>query len=209
MQAPKMKNWQEVKPKDFWGEIAPCEHVLQIYDSHEVFINTLSQFVGDGINSGDCTIVIATRQHIKSLERLLTEHGINVDSLKNEDQFIALDAEEVLRSFMVNDWPDSTKFFNTISALFTRATRKNRNVRAFGEMVAILWSQGLNGATVQLEHLWNEFCAGHHMTLFCAYPKSGFTEDAEQSIQHICATHSKVIYGSSVPTSTSLLFKAG
>ena len=200
-------NWQEVKPKDFWGEIAPCEHVLQIYDNNEVFINTLSQFVGDGINSGDCTIVIATQEHIESLVSLLNEHGINVDSLKNEDQFIALDAETVLQSFMVNDWPDPIKFFNTISDLFKRASKKNRNVRAFGEMVALLWSKGLNGATVQLEHLWNQFCAEHHMTLFCAYPKSGFTEDAEQSIKHICNTHSKVIYGSTVRASKSLLFK--
>lgn len=201
-----MMNWQEVKPKDFWGEIAPCEHVLQIYDNNEVFINTLSQFVGDGINSGDCTIVIATKQHLASLETTLSEHGINVDSLKCEDQYIAIDAEDVLNEFMVNDWPDSTKFFKTISALFHRASKKNRNVRAFGEMVALLWSQGLNGATVQLEHLWNQFCAEHQMTLFCAYPKSGFTENSDQSMLNICNAHAKVICGSEVPGS-KLLFK--
>jgi hypothetical protein len=202
-----MQNWQEVKPKDFWGEIAPCEHVLQIYDNNEVFINTLSQFVGDGINSGDCTIVIATQQHIEALDLLLTEHGIHVDSLKSEDQYIAIDAEEVLSKFMVDGWPDPVKFFNTISELFNRANQKDRNVRAFGEMVAILWSKGLNGATVQLEHLWNQFCAEHQMTLFCAYPKSGFTENAEESIKEICHTHSKVIYGSTVPGSANLLYK--
>jgi hypothetical protein len=201
-----MMNWQEIKPKDFWGEIAPCEHVLQVYDNNEVFIKTLSEFVGDGINSGDCTIVIATRQHLLSLENSLLSHGINVDSLKKEDQYIAIDAEEVLSTFMVNDWPDSKKFFEMVSGLFKRAKKKNRNVRAFGEMVAVLWSQGLNGATVQLEHLWNQFCAEHQMTLFCAYPRSGFTENAEESIKSICCTHSKVISGSEA-SSSRLLFR--
>ena len=204
-----MNNWQKVKPKDFWGEVAPCEHVLQIYDNNEVFIKTLSQFVGDGINSGDCTIVIATRQHLDALDDLLSAHGIHVNSLKSEDQYIDMAAQEVLNDFMVNGWPDSVRFFNTISRLFERASQKNRKVRAFREMVAILWSQGLNGAAVQLEHLWNQFFAGHQMTLFCAYPKSGFTEDAQEMINHICHNYSKVISGSSLPGSACLLYKTG
>jgi len=52
--------WNESNLKDFWGEIAPCDHVLQIYDNNEAFISTLTGFVGDGINAGDCTIAIAT-----------------------------------------------------------------------------------------------------------------------------------------------------
>jgi hypothetical protein len=188
--------WKEIKPKDFWGEIAPCEHVLQIYDNNEIFINTLAGFVGDGINAGDCTIVLATREHLQSLDTALSAHGINVGSLISEDQYIPIVAEDALALFMINDWPDPALFLKMVTGLFNRASKNNRNVRAFGELVAVLWAQGNNGATVQLEHLWNQFCAQNQMTLFCAYPKSGFTEDAEESIKSICATHSKIISGS-------------
>jgi hypothetical protein len=34
-----------------------------------------------------------------------------------------------------------------------RGTRHGRKVRAFGEMVALMWARGECGATVMLEHL--------------------------------------------------------
>jgi hypothetical protein len=60
-------------------------------------------------------------------------------------------------------------------------------------MVALLWAQGQSGATVRLEHLWHEFCQSKAFSLFCAYPRSGFTKNADDSIREICAAHSKVI----------------
>jgi hypothetical protein len=77
----------------------------------------------------------------------------------------------------------------------SRARQNEGRVRAFGEMVAVLWANGHNGATVRLEHLWHAFCQSEAFSLFCAYPKSGFTQDASTSIKEICATHSKVISG--------------
>ena len=67
--------------------------------------------------------------------------------------------------------------------------------RAGFVVVAVLWAQGHNGATVRLEHLWHEVCEREAFSLFCAYPRSGFTQDAEVSMKEICAAHSKVIAG--------------
>jgi hypothetical protein len=46
---------------------------------------------------------------------------------------------------------------------------------------------------VRLEHLWQQLCEDKTFTLFCAYPKAGFTEDPIDSISRVCATHSKVL----------------
>ena len=53
---------KQSKADTFWGEIAPCDHVVQIYETDEIFINALVGFVGDGINSNDSCIVIATQR---------------------------------------------------------------------------------------------------------------------------------------------------
>jgi hypothetical protein len=108
---------------------------------------------------------------------------------------LPVDAEQMLSKFMVNDWPDETLFMSTVSDLIVRAKMDNRHVRAFGEMVAILWAKGQVGATVRLEHLWNKFCETQAFCLFCAYPQSGFTQDASESVMHICGAHSKMIAG--------------
>ena len=73
-----------------------------------------------------------------------------------------------------------------------RARSHARPVRAFGEMVALLWARGDNAATIRLEHLWQTLCLAQGFSLFCAYPRSGFTQDAGDSIRQICETHSQV-----------------
>lgn len=33
------------EPTVFWGEIAPCEHLVQIYEDDEAFVDSLERFV--------------------------------------------------------------------------------------------------------------------------------------------------------------------
>ena len=190
-----MKTWEKSNAEIFWGEIAPCDHVIQIYDNDEEILNSLENFIDSGINAGDSVVIIATDNHIDSLnKRLKKKHDL--ESLRTNDLYIPLSATDTLSKFMSVGWPNEKLFVDTISGIITRARGKdNRRIRAYGEMVAILWSQGYNGATVQLEHLWNNLCKTETFCLFCAYPKSGFTQDIHQSIGHICSMHTKIVSG--------------
>jgi MEDS: MEthanogen/methylotroph, DcmR Sensory domain len=188
--------WKRANADVFWGEIAPCDHVVQIYENDSVFLDALAGFVGGGIKAGDCVIVIATGGHLKALHNRLSDYSVRVDTLIADDRYIPLDAEETLSHFMVDGWPDKELFIRTVSSLISRGRCRQRRIRAFGEMVAILWAQGLNGATVHLEYLWNKFCEQQEFCLFCAYPKTGFTQDINASIRNICSCHTKMIEGS-------------
>jgi 6-phosphogluconolactonase/glucosamine-6-phosphate isomerase/deaminase len=192
----KQNELQLAKSDFFWREIAPCEHVVQIYEDDDIFLDSLTGFVGGGINAGDAVIVIATGTHLRALYNRLQSYALNVDSLIADGRYIPLNAKETLAKFMVNGWPDETLFMETVSKLIGKAGRKNRRIRAFGEMVAILWAQGNDGATLQLEDLWNKFSRQSRFSLFCAYPKSGFTKDNAISITDICSCHSRVLDGS-------------
>jgi hypothetical protein len=177
----------------FWGEIAPCEHLVQIYENEGVFLDTLEGFVSGGLKAGDSVILIATVTHLNALEGRLKANGLDVEAARRQDQYISLVAQEALAKFMVQDWPDDELFLQFVSDLLTRARRGGRKVRAFGEMVAVLWAQGATGATVRLEHLWQAMCQSEGFSLFCAYPKVGFTQNVVESINEICAAHTKVL----------------
>lgn len=189
------EDWIKVSDQVFWGEIAPCEHVVQIYEDDEVFLDLLSGFVSGGVTAGDAVIVIATTAHLTGLNERLDRLGFSISHLISKKQFFPLDAEKTLSRFMINDWPDENLFNRTVSELLVNARVNGRQVRAFGEMVAILWAKGHVGATVRLEHLWSKFCENEAFCLFCAYPQSGFTQDASESVMHICGAHSKMIAG--------------
>jgi hypothetical protein len=180
----------------FWGEIAPCDHLVQIYSSDEEFIDILYSFVEEGLKNNEAVIIVATPQHRAAIDQKLRDNGKDPFYLGLKDHFISLDADETLSKFIVNDWVDDTLFNVAVSEIVVRAKRSHKTIRVFGEMVALLWARGLTGATVQLEYLWNNFRRKEEFCLFCAYPKSGFTENPVSSMSQICFTHSKVIYGS-------------
>jgi hypothetical protein len=183
------------EPAVFWGELSPCQHLVQIYEKDTVFLDCLEGFVRGGIEDDEAVIVIATDEHRRALERRLARTGIDLDVARRENRYIDLDAEATLAEFMMEGWPDDGKFQQLVSNLMTRARSGGRPVRAFGEMVALLWGRGHNGATIRLEHLWHTLCLAQGFSLFCAYPKSGFTQDAAASIREICETHSQVRIG--------------
>ena len=177
----------------FWGEISPSEHMVQIYEDSSAFLDSLESFVAGGLVAGDAVIMIATPVHLVALETRLAKRGINLSQALAADQYIALEAEKTLAKFMRNGWPDEDLFRKLVTTLLGRAKTGGRSVRAFGEMVAILWAQGNNGATIQLEHMWHRLCHEEMFSLFCAYPKSGFTQDESISIKEICDTHSRIV----------------
>jgi hypothetical protein len=182
----------------FWGEIAPCEHLLQIYPDDDEFIATLTDFVAAGLNAGEGVIVLATSEHLHALEDRLRAGSaarppIDLDAAIQQDRYLPMQAQTALAKFMVDGWPDEYHFDAFVTSFLKRAGRGGRRVRAFGELVALLWRQGHSGATVRLEHLWHKLCHQRGFSLFCAYPRIGFTQNADASIKEICAAHSRVL----------------
>ena len=182
-----------VDPEVFWGEMSPCEHVVQIYGDDRVFLDGLEDFVGNGLRNGESAIVIATATHLHGLEKRMRQNGVDVDKARAENRYVPRLAEDVLAEFMVSDWPDEPRFLESMENLIRTARgEENRRVRAFGEMVAILWARGNHAATIHLELLWTKVLATEKFPLFCAYPRDTFSKNATESIVEICRIHSRV-----------------
>ena len=177
----------------FWGELTPCDHLVQIYQNDLALIDSLEGFIAGGLSAGDAVVIIATPTHRAALQRRLESQGFDIAAVAAADRYSALDAEKTLAKFMINGWPDDELFQTLIEQLLARAQSGGRRVRAFGEMVAILWAQGNNGATVQLEHLWSRLCHDKTFSLFCAYPRSGFTQSTTASMKEIFDAHSRLV----------------
>jgi hypothetical protein len=175
------------------AEASPSEHIAQFYADENELLDTLTEFVGEGLSAQESTIVIATPEHLRALRHRLCAANIDMMRAMLEDRYIPLDARVALTSFMVDNWPNERLFSDFIGNLLRRASAHNRPVRGFGEMVALLWASGQSAATVRLEQLWNRFCMSHPLSLLCAYPESGFDADLSHSRAAICAAHSRVI----------------
>jgi len=176
-----------------WSEVAPCDHLVQIYDSDERFLDSLTRFAADGLDSGDGVIIIATPAHRRGLSSRLRLTGHDLVAAANDGSFTLLDAGETLAKFMRGDMPDDEEFHRLARDLLVLARGNGRHVRAFGEMVALLWADEKFDATIRLEYLWDSLCKAEAFTLFCAYPKVGFLFDPQFSLDEIIAAHSHVV----------------
>src|SRR6185295_1252417 len=95
---------------------------------------------------------------------------------------------------MVRGSPDEGLFNAVIGGLGGKTKKNGRGLRAFGEMVALLWAEEKSEAAIRLEGLWNDLGKRQSFSLFCAYPLKGFRgADHSEPFAHICQAHSRVI----------------
>ena len=196
--------WERTDSQLFWSEQAAGEHVVQMYDCEESLLRLLTAFVVGGIRCGNAVVVIATKTHILEIRERLRKAGFDPFSLKLKDQFIPVDADGMITKFFVNGWPDEILFNYHLSRILKRARNYNRQVRAFGEMVALLYQRGLTEQTVQLESLWNKFCRVNSLSLYCAYPEFLLNKP---DLHLVCCEHSKQV-AAAASDSNDILFKS-
>ena len=177
----------------FWAGMSPCEHFVHLYRDDASLLDLLEHFLADGLLAGEATVVIATPAHLAALDRRLCERGLDLVAARWQGQYLPMDARATLRQFMLPTGPDAAVFARVLGEVLRRARRNGRKVRAFGEMVSLLWADGQTAATIQLERLWNTLCAQEALPLFCAYPEAAFDESSSAALSEICQAHTRLI----------------
>jgi PAS domain S-box-containing protein len=181
-----------------WRQSDQHAHIVQFYERDDFLVAEVSRFIGTAIGAGDSAIVIATKQHRDEITQRLTSNGLNMPLAIAQGRYLALDAAETLAKFMIAGQPDAERFTSAIGAVVERARtaagREGARVAAFGEMVALLWSEGKRDAAIRLEQLWNSLAETHAFSLHCAYPLKSFSRrDYSEPFLQICAEHSSVL----------------
>ena len=91
--------------------VSTSEHLLQIYDSERVFLDTLEGFVSGGLRAGDGVIVVATEAHTEGLESRLLASGLDLEAMRIQGNTRPLTRTTSCRSSSSTDGPTRT-FFN-------------------------------------------------------------------------------------------------
>jgi hypothetical protein len=160
--------------RDLIAEPVSRDHYVQVYRDERVLVEAVALYAGAALGRNEAVILVATAEHGAAVEESLARDGFDVPLLKTWGQLNILDAQEVLSRFMVDGAPDEARFKGVIRDLMaaTKASGRFRDVRVYGEMVNLLWSENLPAAT-RLEELWNDVIEEHSISLFCAYCLDG------------------------------------
>jgi PAS domain S-box-containing protein len=184
----------QLAPPVNWNDMGKSEHFVQFYEKDSYLTQSVAAFIGAGLSMNEAGVVIGTDAHRRDVCACLEQQGINSLLAEASGQLILLDAEETLSRFMVNGSPDANRFNQVLGGVVAKSTANGRLLRAFGEMVALLWEAGNAEGAIKLEELWNGLSKDYTFSLFCAYPMGGFCAESHgKSFKHICKAHTRVI----------------
>ena len=169
-------------------------HAVQFYQNESYLREVAVHFLADGLRSGQPALAVATSEHRLMFERGLRDQGFDVAALSASGALVLLDARRVLAQIMVGDSPDPDRFRDVIGRLLHRLGGRRRVVRAYGEMVDVIWRDGNPPAALRLEQLWNVLAARYHFALLCGYSIDNFMNAEHATLfEDVCGEHHHVV----------------
>lgn len=165
------------------------QHVVQFYGHDGELAGRVADYLRGALGDGGVAIVIATPEHRSEFEARLAQAGADLATARADGTYLTLDARETLREILDGAAPDGAApagaasagaasaragldraaFDRVVGSVIRQAASSGRPVRAYGELVALLWDDGLVNAAAQLETLWEELGRVQSFSLFRGY----------------------------------------
>ncbi|HEY8370302.1 MAG TPA: ATP-binding protein [Thermodesulfobacteriota bacterium] len=169
-----------------------CDHLVQFYERDAFLVETACRFVAEGAGG---RVVIASGPHLDGIDARLRAAGLDPEADRMHGRYVTLDAAETPSRVVDRGRLDERRLLERLEGVIATASRGGREpVRVFGEMVALLWTQGHREAALRLEALWNGLARRDAVEILCAYPMQSFTSAADAApFGEICEKHSRVL----------------
>ncbi len=174
-------------------------HLVDFYDEDEQLVERVAHYLAAGVRAGEPTIAVATAAHLEAFARRMAAGGVDAGAALASGAVVMLDADATLEALLVDGQPSAARFRDRVLAVIDRArggrgARGGARIRAYGEMVDLLWRRGDHHAALRLEELWCELGRELPMVLLCAYAMGGYYRASEREpFEAVCRLHTAVV----------------
>src|SRR6185295_3672986 len=121
------------------------QHAVQFYENESSLFKTVAGFLGQGLVDGQPGILIATASHRVAILEHIRGRLIDVELAQRSGDLLVFDAQETLARFMVDGMPNAEAFEASVGTLIGELLKgrpRHTMIRAYGEMVDVLWKEG-------------------------------------------------------------------
>lgn len=171
----------------------PRDHLVQFYEDDQALSDRVGYYLQEGLDRAEAVVAIATPVHQDAFVQALACRGVDVERLIRQGQVVFLDAARTLSRILKDGEPDQGRFREVVGSIVeaTRSRSPFNGLRAYGEMVDLLWTDGRRPAAHRLEELWNDFLENEDIPLLCAYRLDVLGQESRDWQDHgILAAHS-------------------
>lgn len=176
-----------------WPELvrhpAERDHVVHLYEDERLLVEAVAEFIGSGLSLGEGGLVFARPWHRNALVKELRARG-----LYPHRALRLIDARQVLDSVMHGNAPRWRDFESVCGSALHELRLQYPGVRAYGEMVDILWQDGRHEAALELEEYWNHLGRLRPFALLCAYAIDPLDAAAYgRAFRRMCEAHTHLV----------------
>lgn len=199
------------------GSAPEWDHEALLYDDDDALSASVAEFLFDGFRLGDPLVVLCTRARRDSLIKRFAASGLDWNEARRSRQIQWMDARTALESIMIGRVPDRARFRSYIGGMIRAGLSGGAlppgdraggalppedpaggagiapRVRAYGELVDLLWQDGDDQGALLLEDLWNDLGRSYSLSLLCAYCRGNlYRESGLRSWSEVCQRHASV-----------------
>ena len=169
-------------------EVEPGGHAVHFYRDAAELADVVAGYLSDGDRERAALVTIVTEPHARAIEDAVGEAGTQADG-----RVTVLDARVTLTRLQVDGQISREAFQRVVGSVVREAGEGGRPVRAYGEMVDLLWQEGNITGAIELEELWNELIAELGFSLLCAYHSEAVAApEHERALRDVCRLHTAV-----------------
>jgi hypothetical protein len=172
-------------------------HFVQLYEADEAALTrNVGHYLWEGLRRGEGAIVIATTEHEELFSGHLSRLGADIPALVSNRQLVFEDAQATLAQLMESGRLEWRRFEKIVKAALRKVQPATgaEGLRAYGEMVGILWKARQFASAMRLEQLWNKLLENSSFSLYCAYAIDVFGKDFEvANLDGVLCTHTHLV----------------
>lgn len=168
-------------------------HAVHLSDDPADLTVRVVEYLAAAVANGGVAVAAAAPMHLRTLELALPTHGVDVASALREGTLVLLDAEDARHRLVESGSFDARAFHATVGDVVRLHARPGRPTHVYGEIVALLWRDGLVAEALELETLWNALAEDVSFSLLCAYPTHLVVADGwREALDRVCSLHTSV-----------------
>lgn len=170
----------------------PAIHLVQSYSADGDLVPAVARYLAEAVRGSGTAVVVAEAGHRELISDALADRAVDVAAARRDGTLVEADAALTLAAFDDGRHLDAERFDRVVGDAVRGAAARGGPVRAYGEMVSLLWARGDHAGAVELESLWKTLGAGASFSLYCSYRLPGTTA-APHTPAAVCQVHDAVL----------------
>ena len=169
-----------------------ARHIVELFDSTDSLVDSVSAFLSEGLNRGDAALVVMRLAQWNLVAAKLTGWNVSLSDAIASGQLTVLDGTRTLARIMLHGAPCRGLFEEVIGKTVRQLCAAGVRLRVYGDLMdELAGDENFHGAH-ELDKMWSDLSRQEPVTVLSGYSATTFYgPNAHDTLRSICLSHTE------------------